>query len=75
MARFCHGKFSDETTGKLRAAFLNGDQLELLSQPCAMCGSDVVPENKSGQWIPRTHAAPARYRSGKSDGYKRSPRK
>jgi hypothetical protein len=72
--RLCHGSFSEETRERLKTANLNQDHVALLSQPCETCGRHVVAENKTGEWVPRTHETPPRhaYKSGKIGSHKRS---
>lgn len=37
---------------------------------CALCGTSVVAENKSGEWVPETHGPPTQ-RVCKGAGHKR----
>ena len=71
MSRLCSGDFSNETTLRLRAAYLENPS-GLFIEPCGRCGTRVVALNKSGVWVPKTHDAPSRRRAYKSGGYKRS---
>ena len=72
MARPCRGAFSEETRQRLKDAFLEQNQMALLTaMPCVTCGRHVLAENKAGEWVPRTHEPARPYRSGKRTGEKR----
>lgn len=55
MPALCRGQFGEETKRLLKNDH-NGNAF--LSQPCAVCGLQVVAENKAGEWVPKTHHRP-----------------
>lgn len=70
MHTFCRGAFSEETKRLLKEDSRNGG-IAFLSQPCAVCGLDVLAENKAGEWGPKLHHKPAARRLLKDWGRKR----
>jgi hypothetical protein len=70
MPTLCRGEFSEETKQQLRDEYMK-DPGGLLIKRCARCGTSVVAENKSGEWVPETHGPPTQ-RVYKGAGGKRT---
>ena len=68
--RYCPGDFSEATKEEIKAEHESKGIVKSLAL-CETCGRHVLPENKSGEWVPITHHPPLAAKAFKSGGSKR----
>jgi hypothetical protein len=75
MALCTNGRFDSDTIATLRAAYKEDGMASAViitkRFPCAVCGGYAFAENKSSEWVPKSHDRPTKARSDKGSGRKR----